>query len=367
MLIKDFIKIMHRLAPPDLAANWDNSGLQLGSPDQEIRRIGLALDATVETVASARAKGCDLLLAHHPLIFHPLKNIMTDRGPGAVLKAALAGDLAIFSAHTNWDSAALGVASALAELLGLDNCRPLEPAARDFYKLVAFVPAGYENRIRRAIFEIGAGQIGDYDRCWFASSGEGGFGVPTDGQPFIGRPGQEARTRESRLEIILPPSLAEAAARVIREQHPYQEPAFEFQAVKIFGHNQGLGLLGEWNPPRDPLAELSCHPDFPVFKWAGPKPGPVNRVALLPGSGGDFGRLAHSQGARVLITGDVSYHQALEAADLGLTLIDLGHFETEWPGVRRLARLLHEELSCSDPPVECLLLEQSPAWHYSNA
>lgn len=364
MLVKDLIRIMQRLAPPDLAAGWDNSGLQVGSPDQEVRRIGLCLDATVETVAAALARDCDLLLAHHPLIFHPLKNIRTDQGPGAVLKAALAGNLAVFSAHTNWDSAAQGVASALAELLGLRNCRPLEPAARDFLKLVVFVPAGYENRIRRALFEAGAGRIGDYDRCWFAAAGEGGFGIPADGRPFIGRPGQEARVRESRLELILPPDLAGAAAQVVRDHHPYQEPAFEFQAVKIYGPNQGLGVVGEWDPPRDPLAELVRQPDFPAFKWAGPTPGPVDRVALLPGSGGDFGPLARRQGARVLITGDVSYHQALEAADLGLTLIDLGHFETEWPGVLRLARLLKEDLARFEPQVECLTLEQSPAWNY---
>jgi len=364
MLIRDFIKIMHRLAPPDLAAAWDNSGLQIGSLDREVRSIGLALDATVETVAAALARGCDLLLAHHPLIFHPLKNIIIDHGPGAVVKAALAGDLAVFSAHTNWDSAALGVASALAELLELSRCRPLEPAARTFQKMVVFVPAGYENRLRQALFEIRAGHIGDYDRCWFASSGEGGFGVPADGRPFIGQPGKEARARESRLEVILPPALAEAAARVVRERHPYQEPAFEFHEVKIYEPNQGLGLVGEWNPPRDLLAELGRHPGFRAFKWAGPTPGLVDRVALLPGSGGDFVRQARTQGARVLITGDVSYHQALEAADLGLTLVDLGHFETEWPGVTRLARLLKKNLDRSEPKVECLVLEQSPPWHY---
>lgn len=364
MLIKDFIKIIHRLAPPDLAADWDNSGLQVGSANRAVRRVGLALDATLETVASAVDKNCDLLLAHHPLIFRPLKNMQTDHGPAAVIKAAVKSDLTVFSAHTNWDSAARGVAPALAEVLELADGRPLEPAARDFYKLVVFVPAGYEGRMRRALFEAGAGQIGDYDRCWFAAPGQGGFGVPPDGRPFIGRPGQEARTRESRLEVVVPPALVEAAAEAVRSSHPYQEPAFEFQAVKIYGQGQGLGLVGDWNPPRDLLTELGRHLGFPAFKWAGVKPGRVGRVALLPGSGGDFGRLARQRGAEVLITGDVSYHQALEAADLGLTLVDLGHYETEWPGVRRLARLLSGELDCLNLDVECLLLEQRPAWNY---
>jgi len=281
-----------------------------------------------------------------------------------VVKAALAGDLAVFSAHTNWDSATLGVASALAELLELSQSRPLAPAARDFYKLVVFVPAGYENRIRQALFEVGVGKIGEYDRCWFASSGEGGFRVPTEASPFLGRPGMEARTRESRLEVILPPALAEAAVQAVRQRHPYQEPAFELQPVKNYGPNQGSGLLGQWDPPRDLVAELEGRLEFPAFKWAGRRPGLISRVALLPGSGGDFSRLAHQQGAQVLITGDVAYHQALEAADLGLTLVDLGHYETEWPGVIRLERLLKQEFSHRDLKMECLVLEQSPVWHY---
>ncbi len=365
MRLRELIDIIHRLAPPDLAENWDNSGLQAGSPDQEITSVGLALDATPQTVEAAVAIGCDLLLTHHPLIFKPLKSIDTDSETGAVLKTALSAGLAIVAVHTNWDSAAGGVAAALADLLELTDREPLEPAVREFYKLVVFVPVGYEARLRRALFEAGAGAVGDYDRCWFETSGEGGFRTPEDGRPFIGEVGGETRTRESRLEVVVPPALVDRAVRAVRLHHPYQEPAFEFHPVKIPGRSQGPGLVGSWNPPRDLLAELTGTVGLSAFKWAGPRPDRVSRVALLPGSGGGYLPLARRRGAQALLTGDVSYHQALTAEGLGVTVVDLGHYETEWPGVERLARALTAELDRRRAGVVCRVLPQARAWHYA--
>lgn len=362
MLVRDLMKIIHRVAPPDLAAEWDNSGLQIGSPLQPVSKIGLALDVTPQTLQEALRLDCDLLLAHHPLIFKPLKNIQTDREPGSLIQMALAGGLAVVAAHTNWDSARRGVAQALASWLGLKNCRPLEATGRDFCKLVVFVPLGYESRVRAALFEAGAGHIGDYDRSWFGSPGEGGYRVPKGGQPFIGEPGLETRTSESRVEVIVPRSLADQAARAVLASHPYEEPAFEFHQVKIYGRDQGLGLIGEWNQERDWLAEMARL--NPAYKMAGPNRSLVKQVALLPGSGGSYAKLAHSQGAEAYITGDVSYHDALTAEGLGLSLVDVGHFESEWPGVLRLAEVLREELAREKIEVTCEVLEQSPVWHY---
>lgn len=362
MLVRDIVNIIHRAAPPDLALDWDNCGLQAGSVNREVRKIGLALDATEATVAQALAEGCDLLLTHHPLLFKPIRSLDIDREPGSLINTALNGGLTIFAAHTNWDSAAKGVAATLGGLLELENRRPLEPAARDFLKLVVFVPAGYEGVMRRALFEAGAGGIGDYDHCWFGASGQGGFRSPDNGKPFLGCIGEDTRARESRLEVILPKYLADRAAEAVLKSHPYEEPAFEFHPVKIYGQGQGAGLLGEWNPPRNVFNEL--RKIGPAFKWTGPEPGLVTKVALLPGSGGGYLGLAHRQGAEVLICGDAGYHQALEAQSLGLTLVDIGHFETEWPGVMRLAGLLESELQRLKAGVECKVLNQLPAWHY---
>jgi dinuclear metal center YbgI/SA1388 family protein len=360
--LKDLAGLLHRLAPPDLALDWDNSGLQVGDWDQPVTRIGLALDATAATVARAEAAGCDLLLTHHPLIFHPLKNLDRHSGPGAVIWAAQAAGLAVFALHTNWDQAAGGVAGALADHLELTADRPLVPAARGFHKLTVFVPVGYEDQVKAALFEAGAGVLGDYERTWFAAPGEGGFKVPPEGRPFIGRPGEETRTRESRLEVLVPAARLEEAALAVRAAHPYEEPAFEFQDVKIFSPGQGLGLLAHWNPARDLFEELGRRPEFAGFKWAGPRPGRVGRLALLPGSGGGYAALARRLGAEALLTGDVGYHQALEAEALGLTLVDLGHFETEWPGLARLGERLGALLARAGGEAACQMLDQAPVW-----
>jgi dinuclear metal center YbgI/SA1388 family protein len=359
--LKDLAGLLHCLAPPDLALDWDNPGLQVGDWDQPITRVGLALDATLATVARAAEAGCDLLLTHHPLIFQPLKSL-SKSGPGAVIWAAQAAGLAVFSLHTNWDQAAGGVAGALADHLELTADRPLVPAAREFQKLVVFVPLGYEDKVKAALFEAGAGVLGDYERTWFAAPGEGGFKVPAAGRPFIGRPGEEARTRESRLEMLVPAGASEEAALAVRRAHPYEEPAFEFQAVKTYPPGQGLGLLARWSPARDLLAELGRRPEFAGFKWAGPRPRLIERLALLPGSGGSYAALARRLGAEALLTGDVGYHQALEAEALGLTLVDLGHFETEWPGLVRLGERLAALLAQAGLDVACQVLDQDPAW-----
>jgi dinuclear metal center YbgI/SA1388 family protein len=365
MQVRDFIQIIHHLAPPDLAYDWDNSGLQAGSPGAEVKKIGLALDATSKTVAEAIDSGCDLLFTHHPLIFKPLKNISFNSMEGAILSQAIGAGLSIFSAHTNWDAAATGVADALAGLLELEERQPLEARARDFYKLAVFVPKGYEARLKNALFEAGAGSIGDYDRCWFSAPGEGGFRVPPDASPFIGEPGSEARVSESRLEVIVPKALADEAARAIFKIHPYQEPAFEFYPIRVYGRNQGIGLIGHWPYSRDPVAECREKLGLTVYRCAGPEPGRVKNVALLPGSGGSYIRLAKARGADVLITGDVGYHQALEAEHLGLTVLDLGHYETEWPSILRLKDILTKEFIQRNEAVECRLLTQKSPWRYA--
>ncbi len=363
MRLFELVELIQTLAPSDLAEQWDNPGLQVGSLGKEITRIGFALDATLPIVKQAIEKGCDLLLAHHPLIFKPLKNINFQNETGAIVEIAAQNGLAIYAAHTNWDSSPQGVGQALADFLGLDSLEPLQAAERDFYKVVVFVPPSHADVLRQAIFAVGAGQIGAYDKCSFAAPGEGGFRSPSESRPFIGEPGSVSTTAELRLELILPAKLAPQVSQAIFAHHPYEEPAFEFYPIKTMGPETGLGRMAIWPEARDLLAELK-RLGLP-FKWAGPAPRHVRRVALLPGSGGSFVALAKAKGAEALITGDAGHHHALEAQALGLSLIDLGHHGTEWPGVIQLERLLRKKLlQAGRTEVECLLLAQPDPWCY---
>ena len=363
MKVRDLIQLIHRVAPPGLASDWDNSGLQVGTSDHAVSKIALAMDATPHTVQQAIESGCELLLTHHPLIFKPLKNIDFSQGTGRIIKMAQAHGLAIVAAHTNWDCASGGMALALAEALNLRPENPLEPSELDCLKLVVFVPEGHEETLREALFKAGAGSTGTYDSCWFGASGQGGFTAPLDGKPFIGQAGQKTQTSEIRLEMVVPHGKKLEIIKAIFAAHPYEEPAFELHSVKIFGRDQGLGLICHWDQPRNLFEELNRFSN--AYKWAGPCPELVKRVALLPGSGGGYLSLAKRQGAEVLITADVSYHQAQEADELGMTVVDLGHFESEWPGVVSLGVRLEAELKSFGADVKCLVLPRQGLWNYN--
>ena len=358
MLLCDLFKQLEKHMPLDLAQAWDNCGLQLGHWEAEIDKVALSLDASLETVEMAIKKQCQLLLCHHPLFFKPPKNIDLTSPLGKIIQRALAGGLNIISFHTNWDAAPNGVAYALAEKLELDNLKSLDAQDRSFYKVSIYVPKGQIERVRKAIFTAGAGHIGNYDLCSFDVEGTSTFRVPPAGHPFISRPGEETTVQEICLTAILPQNKMSAVSRAILASHPYEEPAFEFYPIKIMAANQGLGLIGQWEIARDPRQMLREKLGLKNMKWAGPLKSKVKRVALLPGSGGNYVDVAIAGRAEVLITGDASYHQAQRAQELGLFLIDAGHFETEWPGVEKMAQLVD---SCG---LEKIILSQKNFWNY---
>ncbi|MDR1296806.1 MAG: Nif3-like dinuclear metal center hexameric protein [Deltaproteobacteria bacterium] len=358
MKVMDFLDIIERLAPADLALDWDNPGLQVGDASAEVAKAALALDPTSENIQKALDLDCQLLITHHPLIFKPLKKIsLQDPLAAPVLLAASRG-LSVVSAHTNWDAA--GVALELAGLLGLADVRPLEAQARTFLKLVVFVPPSHAETVRRTVFETGAGVVGGYGRCWFQSPGRGGFKVPAGAAPFSGKPGEEHETAEERLEIILPPGLREGVARAVAASHPYEEPAYEFHEIRTTG--AGFGVLGDWDPPRR-CERILQDVLGPLGLFAGPDPGAVSRVALLPGSGGDYVLDAKRAGAQLYVTGELGHHQALLAGEIGLAVYAGGHFETERPSMTRLERELRREAAQCEAPAQILLLEESPPFY----
>ena len=129
--LQDVMQAMERIAPRRLAEEWDNPGLLVGSPHDEVRKILVALDVREETVERAIEDGCDLIVAHHPLIFRGLKAVRTDNVIGRKIARLIKADIAVFAAHTNLDSAAGGVNDVLAERLELKEVVPLAEGAAD--------------------------------------------------------------------------------------------------------------------------------------------------------------------------------------------------------------------------------------------
>ena len=337
---------VERIAPSALAEDWDNPGLQVGDPDGEVDRVLVALTPLPEVFEEAEEIGANFLLFHHPLIFRSLTSVNITSYPGDLIARAVRDNLAVYAAHTNYDAAPGGVSIALAESLGLRSPLRVMVPKGEMRKLVVFVPEEDADVIADTLAEAGAGVIGRYTHCTFRAPGTGTFfgGEGTD--PYAGEKGRLERVPELRLETVVPAHAAPWAAAAARAVHPYEEPALDIYPVD--GHPEGcgygrLGRLPESLAPEELREHVSESLGFPARLVANPRrERPVERVAVLGGSGGSFVREAALSDVDAYVTGDLDYHDALLAESLGLVAIDAGHAATELPSLEPLARRLAE-------------------------
>ncbi|MDY0212245.1 MAG: Nif3-like dinuclear metal center hexameric protein [Desulfuromonadaceae bacterium] len=331
--VQDFIGILHRFYPPDLAQEWDNVGLQVGEPDNAVQRIMVALDPSLENLHSAHANNCQLLLTHHPLIFKPLKRISTSDPTGRIIAYALRHNISIVCAHTNLDSGTNGLNDWLAATLQLTEPQILQPSDQDrFFKLVVYAPTAHREELLQALFRGGAGHIGQYDHCAFSVEGRGQFRPGANANPFLGTPGQEEQVEETRVETIVPHRSINKVLAHMRKAHPYEEVAYDLYELHNQARTTGLGRIGKLPEPTTLAAfahickeQLKCA----TLRIVGSQDAPVHRVAVCSGSGSSALYAAKFSGADVLVTGDLKYHEAQSAAELGISVIDAGHFATE--------------------------------------
>lgn len=353
MRVQGIADAVDALAPRRFAEGWDNVGLLLGDPAAEVSRVLLALDVRDSTVALAVNGGYNVIVAHHPLIFKPLKSLRADTPLGRKLAALLAHGIAVIAAHTNLDTAPGGVNDVLADRLGLDpdTCAPLAAKHDPWLKLAVFVPAEHAERVRRALFDAGAGRLGKYSEASFSVSGRGTFKPQVGAQPFLGAVGERATVEEERLEVILPAVRERAVVRALLAAHPYEMPAFDLCALRNTSPltDYGLGRVGRLPQPVSlaTFVERVRESLSTPVRVAASRPLDavrVRTVGLCGGSGAEFIDAAKFAGCDVYVTGDVRYHEAQHACELGLPVVDAGHFATEQPVVPVLANRLRELL-----------------------
>jgi dinuclear metal center YbgI/SA1388 family protein len=335
---------VERIAPLPLAEEWDNCGLQAGDPAAQADRVLVALTPLPEVFDEAKEKGADFLLFHHPLIFEPLKAIVTSTYPGDLLSRAIRNGLAVYAAHTSYDAAPAGVSVALAKALGLSGpLRVLSPRGA-LRKLVVFVPEGNVDGVAKALAEAGAGVIGDYTECTFRTQGTGTFRGGDETNPYLGEKGRLERAKEVRLETVVAAHSVRRAVDAATAAHPYEEVAPDIYPVGGTPEGCGYGRLGNL-PERLTAEELREHVSdslgFPS-RLVADQGQRIETVAVLGGSGGSFISEVAASGAHAFVTGDVDYHDALLAESLGLSVIDAGHAATELPSLEPLARQLAE-------------------------
>jgi dinuclear metal center YbgI/SA1388 family protein len=336
--VDHWIRILDGFFPPALAEDWDNVGLQVGDTSWPADLALVALDPTPEVVEEAVAKRCGLLVTHHPLLFRPLARVDAAEPVGATVARALEAKLAIVACHTNADVASpWGVSDALAMLLGIDIDRPLETRG-DRVKLVTFVPVEATEQVLTSLTRVGAGVIGDYIECSFRVTGTGTFRPTGKAEPRVGEKGRLNEVEENRLEIVMPTELLDLAVNEMVAAHPYEEVAYDVYPVLGAAGNAGLGRVGHLadEMTAEQLAELCQDKLRSQIRLAGDPSRPVRTVAVCGGAGASLIPRAIELEVDAFVTGDVKHHQALDAVARGLSLIDAGHFGTEWPFVMRL-------------------------------
>ncbi len=344
----DLVSFLEEFAPQRWALPGDVTGLQWGDLSREIAVILLALDFSEEVLEEALVAGASFIFSHHPFLYRPLSRLDLNNRREALVVRALKEDIILYSAHTNLDVAPGGVSHALGDLLGLKNMKTLYPTGREqLEKLVVFIPEGYEDKVRDALAEAGAGWIGNYSHCTYQLLGTGTF-LPREGtSPFLGTQGTLEKVREYRLETILFRRDREKVIEALLAAHPYEEVAYDLYPLVNEGQVWGLGRTGEL-AEQPTLRELArrcsalLQPGY--IKILGDPEMKVNKVAILGGSGSEYLDSALQSGAQVFISGDIKFHDAQKAACSGLALIDAGHDATERPVLPVLAGFLKERM-----------------------
>ncbi|WHH59566.1 Nif3-like dinuclear metal center hexameric protein [Petroclostridium sp. X23] len=358
---KDIMGMLEQLAPIRLAENWDNVGLLLGDREQPVNHMMVTLDVTMEVVQEAVKKKVNMIIAHHPFIFKPLKAVVQQDYLGAMVRTLIKNDIAVYAAHTNLDICQGGLNDILADKMNLKNIQVLDVLSRKkLNKIVAFVPVGYEDAVRQTMTSAGAGWIGNYSDCTYMTGGTGTF-KPLEGtNPFIGKQGKVEKTEEYRLETVAPAEKVKDIIQAMIEVHPYEEVAYDVYPLEVEGDAVGLGRIGyleEPTPFHAFISSLKKVLGIQYVKCVGDENKLISTVALCTGSGGDFISSAIQKRADVYITGDIKYHQAQLAQQAGINLIDAGHYETENIVVPYLIEYLSNK--CKDADVKISASERN--------
>ncbi|MGC8824027.1 MAG: Nif3-like dinuclear metal center hexameric protein [Bacteroidales bacterium] len=331
MTIRQVIEPLEQYAPLALQESYDNAGLILGNLDTEVTAVLLCIDVTDQVIDEAIVRGCNLIISHHPLIFSGLKRINGSSYVERAIIKAIKHGIAVYSSHTNMDTVWGGVNVHVAAKLGLQSVEILRPLQKQLVKVVTFVPSAHADAVRQALFEAGAGHIGNYDSCSYNTMGEGTFRGQADTHPFVGEPLKLHFEPEVRIETICERHKLSLVIRSLLQAHPYEEPAYDVYPLENTFDRAGLGVVGNLTQPADSLEFLKYLKrvfNVPTIKHTALVKKSIQRVAFCGGSGSDLLSDAIRAKADIYISADFKYHQFFNA-DGQIILADIGHFESE--------------------------------------
>ena len=346
--VNDVIKKIEELAPPHLAESWDPIGLSFGNKEKKVKKVLVALDVDHSTIKEARDKQVDLMITHHPAIFGSLKTLNGEDARRRDYIDLIKSDIAVFSAHTNLDAAENGLNDWLADTIGIetDNRKVVSVNTQTgFKKLAVYVPDYAAEEVKKALHEVGAGEVGDYKDVSYTMEGYGRFTPQEGSNPTEGEIGKEEVIHEQRIEMMVREKDVSASIKALYAAHPYEEPVFDLFTLEGKTETFGFGRLGT-------LTEAKTVTDLAkkvktLFPVDGVRFGTTDdakehqTIAIFGGSGEKYYKEALSKGATLFITGDISYHGAQDMLRDGLDFIDAGHY-MESISISHLKKYLEE-------------------------
>jgi len=350
MKVSDVIKHIEALAPANLAQDWDNTGLLIGDRNRQTEKILLTIDITNAVIEEAKKQKADMIISYHPVIWDGLKQITAD-GQGDIVYELIRSGISVYSIHTSLDVVTGGVNDGLAEMVGITDAKPIgdyvdNPAATNF-KLVVFIPEKAVNKVTKAIFDAGAGWVGNYSHCGFKAIGHGSFLPHAGAQPAIGRKGKLETVEEERFECIVPAGRLDAVLSALVKAHPYEEPAFDVFRLFNPAVPVGLGRIGNLakaKPLADIVANVKKQTGAKAIGVVGKEKRLVKKAAVCAGSCGKIVNLVIAQKCDLYLTGELKHHQALAAQEADVTCICLSHSVSERFMMKKLAKQLQKRL-----------------------
>lgn len=351
MKLREITSYLEQLAPLSSQEGYDNSGLIVGSPDMEVGNALISLDCTEAVVAEAIEKDCNLIIAHHPIVFKGLKTLTGKNYVERTVIKAIQSDIAIYAIHTNLDNYKLGVNKKIGDLLGISNPKVLAPVSGKLQKLVVFVPTDQLDIIRDAIFKAGAGNIGNYSECSFVTDGMGSYKGNDDSKPAYGEKGERHYEPEGKIEVIVSSHISSKVISAMIKAHPYEEVAYDLFPLANNNNYEGAGMIGELDKEMDETAFLALLKE--VFKTECIRHTklfnkPIKKVAWCGGSGSFLLHKAKSQNADIYITGDFKYHEFFDAEDQ-IVIADIGHYESEQYTIELISELIRKKIPTFAP------------------
>lgn len=345
MQISEIVSFLESLAHPSLQESYDNAGLITGQANQECKGIICTLDATEEVVKEAINKNCNLIVAHHPIIFGGLKKINGKNYVERTIIAAIKNDIAVYAIHTNLDNVLDGVNGKMASLLGLQRTAILAPKDAVLKKLFTFVPIDKAEHVRNAIFEAGGGHIGNYSECSFNAEGAGTFRAGAGTDPYVGQVGVRHEEKEQKIEVIFSAFLENKIIIALKAAHPYEEVAYDVVALSNRHPGIGSGIIGELPEPLDEkifLARLKSVFQLSLVRHTAFREKRISKVAFCGGAGSFLISKALGAGADAYVTADMKYHEFFDA-DGRILIADIGHYESEQFTTDLLAERLEQK------------------------